>query len=365
MTTLSLSNIIVLSYSSLSYSALLFLLASGLSLIFGVMRIVNLAHAAIFLFGGYIGLEFYNIMYGVTSVVPRLIQIAVWTALYFTWRGLSRVAGEGRALLSLIAAYIIIEIVTTMAWEFRFFELFFPTIKLQKISNVNFAALLAAIAGSVVVIGLMGMFIERFFLRRFGKDTLAQVLVTIGFAFILQDGSLYTWGGDNFMFDAPWPFQKSFLIAGMYFPKYRLLMIISAILVGIALFFGIERTRLGAIMRATVDDPEMARGIGINTNIVSMSIFAIGSLLAAIGGVIGGAFFGVYPGLDFEVLPYAFAVVIIGGLGSLTGAVVGSLVVGFVENFGTALFPELAYFALFAPMAIILAIKPTGLFGKG
>ncbi len=118
-------------------------------------------------------------------------------------------------------------------------------------------------------------------------------------------------------------------------------------------------------MRATVDDPEMARGIGINTNIVSMSIFAIGALLAAIGGVVGGAFFGVYPGLDFEILPYAFAVVIIGGLGSLPGVIVGSVVVGFMENFGTALFPELSYFALFAPMAIILAIKPTGLFGKG
>ena len=110
----------------------------------------------------------------------------------------------------------------------------------------------------------------------------------------------------------------------------------------------------------------MARGIGINTNVVQMAIFAIGALLAATGrrgG--GGAFFGVYPGLDFEILPYAFAVVIIGGLGSLGGAVLGSIVVGFIENFGTALFPELSYFALFAPMAIILAIKPTGLFGKG
>ncbi len=142
-------------------------------------------------------------------------------------------------------------------------------------------------------------------------------------------------------------------------------MIVVAVAVALTLFFAIERTRLGAIMRATVDDPEMARGVGINTNIVSMSIFAIGALLAAIGGVVGGAFFGVYPGLDFEVLPYAFAVVIIGGLGSLGGAVVGSIVVGFMENFGTALFPELSYFALFAPMAIILAIKPTGLFGKG
>ncbi len=365
MVSLSIANVIQLSYSSLSYAALLFLLASGLSLIFGVMRIVNLAHAAIFLFSGYIALEFYNIIYGDASILPRVIQALAWAALYFAWRGLSRGAGEGRAILGILGAYLIVEILSSALWDFRFYELFFPVIKLQKIDNVSFIGLSFAIAASVVTIALGGMFIERFFLRRFGKDTLAQVLVTIGFAFILQDGSLYTWGGDNFIFEQPWPFNTSVVIGEISFPKYRLFMILTAILDALPLLFRIERTRLGAIMRATVDDPEMARGIGINTNIVSMSIFAIGSLLAAIGGVVGGAFFGVYPGLDFEVLPYAFAVVIIGGLGSLMGAVVGSVVVGFMENFGTALFPELAYFALFAPMAIILAIKPTGLFGKG
>ena len=365
MNSLSFSNVIELAFNSLSYAALLFLLASGLSLIFGVMRIVNLAHAAIFLFAGYIALEFYNIIYGAASIMPRLLQALAWAALYLAWRGLSKISGEGRATLGVLGAYIIIEILSSALWGFKFYELFFPVIKLQKIDKVSFLALSAAIASAVIVVSLGGMLIERVFLRRFGQDTLAQVLVTIGFAFILQDGSLYTWGGDNFIFEEPWPFNSSAVIGGISFPLYRLLMIIIAVLVGITLFFCIDRTRLGAIMRATVDDPEMARGIGINTNIVSMSIFAIGALLAAIGGVVGGAFFGVYPGLDFEILPYAFAVVIIGGLGSLAGAVVGSLVVGFMENFGTALFPELSYFALFAPMAIILAIKPTGLFGKG
>ena len=183
------------------------------------------------------------------------------------------------------------------------------------------------------------MLIERFFLRRLGQDTLSQVLVTIGFAFILQDGSLYTWGGDNFMLKQPWPLNFSAVVWGLSLPQYRAFMIVIAVVVAAALFLGIERTRLGAIMRAAVDDPEMARGIGINTNVVQMAIFAIGALLAATGGVVGGAFFGVYPGLDFEILPYAFAVVIIGGLGSLGGAVLGSIVVGFIENFGTALFP--------------------------
>jgi branched-chain amino acid transport system permease protein len=365
MISLSLSNVIELSFNSLSYAALLFLLASGLSLIFGVMRIVNLAHAAIFLFAGYIALEFYNIIDGAISFMPRLIQILAWAIVYFAWKGLARVMTDARAGFSLLLGYFVLEIITTFFMGVRLYEFFFPTIAVTSVRHINFFMLAGAIAAAVVVVALGGMFIERFFLRRFGQDTLAQVLLTIGFAFILQDGSLYTWGGNNFIFEKPWPLNASAVIGGISFPQYRAFMIIVAVAVALTLFFSIERTRLGAIMRATVDDPEMARGIGINTNIVSMSIFAIGSLLAAIGGVVGGAFFGVYPGLDFEILPYAFAVVIIGGLGSLGGAVVGSIVVGFMENFGTALFPELSYFALFAPMAIILAIKPTGLFGKG
>ena len=177
---------------------------------------------------------------------------------------------------------------------------------------------MAAIVVALTIAALCGMFIERFFLRLLGQDTLAQVLVTIGFAFILQDGSLYTWGGDNFMLKQPWPLNYSAVVGGLSLPPSTCgFMIVIAVLVAAALFLGIERTRLGAIMRAAVDDPEMARGIGINTNVVQMSIFAIGALLAATGGVVGGAFFGVYPGLDFEILPYAFAVVIIGGLGSL------------------------------------------------
>lgn len=365
MTTLSFANILVLSYNSLSYAAILFLLASGLSLIFGVMRIVNLAHAAFFLFAGYLALEFYNVIFGSLSLLPRIVQILSWALLYLAWRGLTQWVAPQRAALALLLAYVVLEAASSLIWGFKFFELFFPHVPVKPVDKINFAAMIAAIVVALSVTALCGMLIERFFLRRLGQDTLAQVLVTIGFAFILQDGSLYTWGGDNFMLQQPWPLNYSAVIGGLSLPQYRAFMILIAVLVALALFLGIERTRLGAIMRAAVDDPEMARGIGINTNVVQMAIFALGALLAATGGVVGGAFFGVYPGLDFEILPYAFAVVIIGGLGSLGGAVIGSVVVGFIENFGTALFPELSYFALFAPMAIILAIKPTGLFGKG
>ncbi|MGQ0578391.1 MAG: branched-chain amino acid ABC transporter permease, partial [Betaproteobacteria bacterium] len=147
-------------------------------------------------------------------------------------------------------------------------------------------------------------------------------------------------------------------------PIYRIFMIGTAVVMGLILWLTMEKTRMGAMVRATVDDSEMARGVGINTSRVSMFIFALGAFLAGLGGVIGGAFLGVYPGLDFAILPIAFAVVIIGGMGSLTGAAVGSLLVGLADNFGKALFPEISYFTLYAPMVLILALKPTGLFGR-
>ena len=108
----------------------------------------------------------------------------------------------------------------------------------------------------------------------------------------------------------------------------------------------------------------MARGLGINVGRVMTGVFALGAFLAAAGGVMGGSFLSIYPGADFDVLPLTFVVVIVGGLGSLKGALVGSLLVGLLDNFGKALFPELSYFTLFAPMALILAVRPTGLFGR-
>jgi branched-chain amino acid transport system permease protein len=154
------------------------------------------------------------------------------------------------------------------------------------------------------------------------------------------------------------------VVGGLHLPVYRIVMIGIAVAIGTILWVVMERTRVGAVVRATVDDAEMARGVGIDTSRVSMFIFALGAFLAALGGVIGGAFLGVYPGLDFAILPIAFAVVIIGGMGSLTGAAVGSLIVGLADNFGKALFPEISYFTLYAPMVLILALKPTGLFGR-
>jgi len=275
-------------FNGISYGALLFLVGSGLSLIFGVMRIVNLSHGSYFLLGGYIALSVIN--------------------------------GTGSWALSLPMAAL-----------------------------------------TVAVIGLL---MERVFLRPLGFDPLRQVLLTVGFAFLFQQAALDIWGGNNMDINPPEALTDSIVVGGIYFPLYRVFMIGVALAIGVFLWLLMEKTRIGAAVRATVDDAQMARGVGIDTDRISMLVFALGAFLAALGGVIGGGFLGIYPGLDFEMLPLAFAVVIIGGMGSLGGAAIGALLVGLADNFGKALFPEVSYFTLYAPMALILAVKPTGLFGR-
>src|ERR1700730_3014370 len=275
-------------FNGVSFGALLFLVGSGLSLIFGVMRIVNLAHGSYFLLGGYVALS------------------VIWA---------------------------------TGSWAL-------------------------ALPVAAISIALVGLLMERIFLRPLGFDPLRQVLLTVGFAFLFQQGALDIWGGDNMDISPPAALTRSVLVGGLHLPVYRMFMIGLALVIGLALWLVMEKTRMGASVRATVDDAQMAAGVGIDTSRISMFIFALGSALAALGGVIGGAVLGGYPGLAFQILPIPFAVVIIGGMGSLTGAAIGALIVGLADNFGKALFPEVSYFTLYAPMALLLAVKPTGLFGR-
>ena len=279
---------LIQTFNGISYGALLFLLGSGLSLIFGVMRIVNLSHGSYFLLGGYVALSV---------------------------------------------------ILATGSW-------------------------VLAIPIAALSIALVGLLMERLFLRRLGFDPLRQVLLTVGFAFLFQQAALDIWGGDNKDIVPPASLTQTTVVGGLHLPGYRVFMIAMAAAIGLILWLVMEYTRLGAAVRATVDDAQMARGVGIDTSRISMFIFALGAFLAGLGGVIGGGFLGVYPGLDFQILPIAFAVVIIGGMGSLGGAAIGSLLVGIADNFGKALFPEISYFTLYAPMALILAVRPTGLFGR-
>ncbi len=274
--------------NGLSFAALLFFLASGFTLIFGLMRIVNLAHGAFYLVGGYVGLT-------------------VTTA-------------TGNFWLGLIAAPI--------------------------------------------AIALAGLFTERVLLRRIRGQELPEVLLTVGIAFVFADMSLEIFGGDPMSVPVP-PFLRGGLDIGfMVYPRFRFFVIICALLVGAALFYAHSRTRIGAIVRAGVDDREMVSALGININKIFTGVFMVGSMLAGMAGLIGGGLLSLVPGADTEILLYSLAVVIIGGLGSLPGAVVGSLIVGMADAFGRALIPELSYFTLFAPMALVLVIRPRGLLGR-
>jgi len=275
-------------FNGVTYGALLFLLAGGLSLIFGMMRIVNMTHGSYYLLGGYVALT------------------VMW--------------GGGHYLLAVVVGALVIALIGIVEWNS--------------------------------------------FLKRLSGQELGQVLTTMGFALIFQDLALVIWGGDPYTIPVPAMLSGSVSTGPFTFPIYRIFIVAVAAFIAALLWLVLERTRIGAMMRATVDDPEMARGVGINVFLISMAVFSLGASLAALAGVVAGGFVGVYPGADFEILPYAFVVVIVGGMGSIKGALIGSLMVGLLDNFGKALFPELSYFTLFAPMAAILAVRPTGLFGR-
>lgn len=276
------------SLNSLALGGLLFILAAGFSLIFGLMRIANLSHGAYFMLGAYIGLTLLR-------------------------------------------------------------------------SGVNFWI---AVLGAGVVVAVLGGLIERFVLRRLAGRTLSQVLATLGIAFIIADACLWIWSGDPMPLPGPQSLRGTVQVLGANFPLYRLGVIALAAAIAVALWLLVDKTRVGAMIRAGVDDLDMARAVGIPVNMLFTAVFCLGAALAGMGGVIAGPILSVYPGLDSDMLPLALVVVILGGVGSLLGAVVGSIVIGFIYTFGQALLPDLAYVILFLPMVIVLVARPRGLFGR-
>jgi branched-chain amino acid transport system permease protein len=227
--------------------------------------------------------------------------------------------------------------------------------------GINFwpAALLSAAA-----MAALGALIERFLLRRLAGQELAQVLLTLGLSFVVADLCLMVWTGDPYQPATPSGFQGALQVSGLFFPIFRLVVVAVAVAIAVALWLLVDWTRLGAMIRAGVDDAPIARVVGIKVSQLFTLIFALGAGLAAFGGVMGAPILSVYPGLDGEMLPVALIVVILGGTGSLLGALVGSFVIGFLYNFGQAWFPDLAYVILFLPMVVVLALRPQGLFGK-
>jgi branched-chain amino acid transport system permease protein len=220
----------------------------------------------------------------------------------------------------------------------------------------------AAVSG--LLVAAFGGIIERVILRRLAGAELAQVLVTLGLSFMVADVCLMVWTGDPIQVDTPRALRGVTSVGTLAFPTYRLAISLMAVVFATALWALLERTRLGAMIRAGVDDPEMARVVGIRVSRLFTVVFCLGAWLAGFAGVIGAPILSVYPGLDQEMLPLALVVVILGGSGSLLGSLVGSFLVGFLYNFGQAMLPELAYVVLFLPMLIVLVVRPQGLFGR-
>ncbi len=222
-----------------------------------------------------------------------------------------------------------------------------------------------AVVFAIILVAAFGAVIERFLLRQLPGQPMAQVLVTLGISFIVADFCLMVWGGDPVRVDTPAEPHRLYSLRSAGVP---------ALSAGghrhrrgggaIGLWLLLDRTRLGAMIRAGVDDPDMARVVGIRVSQLFTIVFALGAGLAAFAGIIGAPILSVYPGLDQDMLPLALVVVILGGSGSLLGSFVGSIIIGFIYNFGQALLPELSYFVLFLPMLIVLIVRPQGLFGR-
>jgi branched-chain amino acid transport system permease protein len=274
--------------NGLTTGALLFMVASGLTVVFGLMRILNLAHGALFLFGGYVG------------------------------------------------------------WSVR---------------DETGSFVLAAAAGAAAA-GALGLVIQQAFTRTLLRSPFNQVLLTLGIAFILGNAVLWIWGGTPRLLRPPAELARSESVLGVFYPTYRLFLIVLSTMVAVLLWLFWERSRIGAIVRACVDDRAMAAAMGIRVDLVFAAVFTIGAALAGLSGVLGGPVLGLSIGLEFDVLLLAVVVVVVGGVGSLTGAFVGSMLVGLLDAFAKAKFPELSYFSLFAPVIAILVLRPSGLFGR-
>jgi branched-chain amino acid transport system permease protein len=283
-----MNSFILQTFNGITYAALLFLLASGFTLTFGLMRIVNMAHGAYYLLGGYVGLT---------------------------------------------------------------------------VAKTTGSFTLALLAGGASAV-MLGWFNDRFLIRRTGEDHLAQVLITVGVAYLVGDITIKIWGGDALKLPLP-PLLRGVveLPGGITYPLFRLVLVSVGVGVALLLWFIYRRTQIGAAIRAGVDDREMVSAVGIHVDRLFVLVSGLASFLAGFSGVLGGAFLTVYPGAEWEILVFALVVVIVGGLGSLEGAMIGALVVGLLDAYGRWLVPEMSYFVLFGPMAVLLLFRPRGLFG--
>ena len=277
--------------NGLTLAGIIFLVSSGFTLVFGVMRVTNLSHGAVYLLGGYTG---YSVI-GATH---------------------------------------------------------------------NFFYGLAAAAVAMAVFGFL---LERTLISWLHRSEMSELLATLGLIYVIDDIALAIWGGSPLTINLPGFLGKSStlpLAGGIVYPNGRLFILAVSVVVALGLYALLRRSRVGAIIRAGVDDRDMVNALGINVRRVFSLVFTLGALLAGFAGVLGGTVLNLYTGGDSDILLFALAVVIVGGLGSYEGAILGSLVIGLVDNYGTAYFPSVAYSILFLPVIVILLVKPRGLLGK-
>ena len=272
--------------NGLQLSMLLFLLSVGLSVVFGMMNFINLAHGTLYMLGAFLGL----------AAVRHLGSF--WAALV--------VAPVGVALIGAVLHFVLLRRVLAAA-------------------------------------------------------PMKQVLVTFGLIFVGVEAVRMIWGTFSHSIPKPEALAGGLMVLGEVYPIYRLFIIGLGVVVIVALYVGLERTRLGAMLRAGVDNRVMAAALGIDIEGTFFFVFCLGCALAGLAGVVAGPVFAVYPGMDMDILILTLIVVVIGGPGSLPGAVVGSLIIGMAETFGQVFVPALSSVMIYVVMAVVLLFKPGGL----
>lgn len=276
--------------NGLTLAALLFVMASGLTLSFSLMRVVNLTHGAFYLAGGYIGLTVLKV--------------------------------SGNWVLAVLLGGL----------------------------------LMAAVA----------LIEERFLLRWARGNELIETLISLSVAIIIADLALVVWGGNPKTISIPKALGGAEVIPviNLIYPVYRIFMLGLAILIIFGLWLFLKKTNLGITIRAGVDNFQMVSALGINVHRLFTFVFGLSGCLAGIAGVVGGTFMMLGPGEDWRILLLTLIVIIVGGMGSLGGTIIGALITGLIYSFATAFIPEFSLFLLFLPVAIILSVRPQGLFGK-
>jgi branched-chain amino acid transport system permease protein len=285
-----MTEFIVQTINGFTLAGVIFLVSSGFTLIFGVMRVTSLMHGAVFLLGGYVA---YSVISGTHN---------------FFW----------------------------------------------------------GLAAATVAMGALGLLVERALLPLLRHSEMAELLATLGLVYVIDDVCLAIWGGNPLNITLPGVLGDSSTLPfrGIVYPNGRFFILGVSVAVAVALYVLLHRTRVGAIIRAGVDDRDMVSALGINVRVVFSAVFVLGTALAGFAGVLGVPVVGLAPGNDTTILLLALAVVVIGGLGSYGGAILGSVIIALADTYGTAYFPAVSYSVLFIPLVVVLLVRPQGLLGR-